>query len=228
MGLAREEYVEKDPVRVLIAEDDLLVCEMIRGLLEDVGYQVVGEAANGREVIDLISGLDGTPEQSDVVLMDIEMPEMDGIEATRRILAEHPLPVVALTAYETPEWVCRATDAGIGAYLVKPPNASEIERAITVAMARFKDMQKVWHLNAELADRNRKLESAFAHIKTLQRLLPICVNCKKIRVDDGYWQEVDVYIAEHTDTEFTHGLCPDCQIKLYPPEIYPYLYEDND
>lgn len=220
--------MSKDPVRVLIAEDDLLVCAMIRGLLEEVGFQVVGEASTGREVIDLLAGLEGTPDQPDVVLMDIEMPGMDGIEATRCILAECPLPVVALTAYETPECVSRATDAGVGAYLVKPPNASEIERAVTVAIARFKDMQNVWRLNAELADRNRALEDALAHIRVLQRLLPICVHCKKIRDDDGYWQEVDVYISDRTNTEFTHGLCPDCQIKLYPPEIYPYLYEQDE
>ncbi|MBN1935305.1 MAG: response regulator transcription factor [Anaerolineae bacterium] len=220
--------MEQGRVRVLIAEDDLLVCEMIRGLLQDGGYQVVGEAVNGHQVIDLIVQLEGTPQRPDVVLMDVEMPEMNGVEATQQILAEHPLPVVALTAYETPDWVRRMTDAGIGAYLVKPSNAREIERAITVAMARFKDMQKVQHLNAELAARNRKLEAALAHVKLLQGLLPICAHCKKIRDDSGYWHDIDVYLSEHTDTQFTHGLCPDCQIKLYPPEIYPYLYENDD
>lgn len=217
---------DKD-VRVLIVEDDLLVGEMINGLVREIGHRVVGEAINGYEAITLLERLIGTPQQPDVVLMDIEMPEMDGVETTRQILARHPLPVVALTAYETPECVRRMAEAGVGAYLVKPPGAREMDRAIVIAMARFKDMQELRQLNAQLAERNRELEEALAHIRRLQRLLPICAHCKKIRTDEGYWQEVDIYISEHTDTQFTHGLCPECQLKLYPPEIYPYLYQDD-
>jgi|GEM_PF-1199332 len=217
-----------DHARVLIVEDDLLVSAMVHGLLQEIGYQVVGEATNGEEAIDMLTRLIDTPQQPDVILMDIEMPGLDGVAATRQILAAYPLPVVALTAYETPECVHRMADAGVGAYLVKPPNAREIERAIIVATARFQDMQELKRLNAQLVERNHELEEAMAHIKKLQRLLPICAHCKKIRTDEGYWQEVDVYISEHTETQFTHGLCPECQLKLYPPEIYPYLYQDDE
>jgi two-component system, sensor histidine kinase and response regulator len=144
-------------VRVLIAEDDYLVSEMVRGLLEEKAYVIVGEAANGREALELTRTL-----QPDVVLMDIKMPDMDGIEAARSIYRDCPVPVVVLTAYETPELVEQASAAGVGAYLVKPPNAQEIEGAINVAMARFGDLMKLRRLNAELKARNAELD-AFSH-----------------------------------------------------------------
>jgi AmiR/NasT family two-component response regulator len=201
----------KKDVRVLIVEDDSLVSEMIQGLLEDIRYTVAGKAADGQQAVDMVQSL-----QPDVVLMDIEMPHMNGIEATRRIYECCPTPVVVLTAYETPELVEEASTAGVGAYLVKPPNTRQVERAITIAMARFNDMTKLDHLNTELQARNEELQEALAQVKILSGLLPICSNCKKIRDDQGYWQQVEIYISEHSEAEFSHGLCPDCIQTLYP------------
>ena len=135
----------EDPVRVLIAEDDHLVGEMVKGYLEEAGYAVVGEAANGLEAVYLAKSL-----RPDVVLMDIKMPDMDGIEATQRIQSSSPTPVVVLTAYDTPDLVEQAGEAGVGAYVVKPPAKREIERAIAIAMARFEDMMDLRRLNEEL------------------------------------------------------------------------------
>lgn len=191
-------------VGVLIAEDDPLVSEMIRGTLEDLGYTVVGEAIDGRQAVELTGVL-----QPDVILMDIEMPGVNGIEAAQQIYATHPTPIVMLTAYETPTLVQQASMAGVGAYLVKPPRARELERAIIIAMARFDDLMKLRRLNKEL-------QAALAKVKMLSGLLPICASCKKIRDDKGYWQQVEVYIQDHSEAEFTHGFCPDCLAKLYP------------
>jgi len=68
----------------------------------------------------------------------------------------------------------------------------------------------------ELEDRNIELEAVIANVKTLKTLLPICSSCKKIRDDKGYWDQVEVYIANHTDAHFSHSLCPECVRKLYP------------
>ena len=144
-------------VRVLIAEDDYLVSEMIKVELQKVGYAVVGEAMSGLEAVEKTASL-----QPDVVLMDIKMPDMDGLEATRRIYEYCPTPVVVLTAYETADLVKEASAAGVGAYLVKPSNAREIERAITIAMARFGDLMELRRLNTKLQVRNEELD-AFAH-----------------------------------------------------------------
>jgi two-component system sensor histidine kinase/response regulator len=148
---------DNSDVRVLIAEDDYLVSEMVKGLLKEAAYSVVGEATGGREAIRMAQSL-----QPDVILMDIKMPDLDGIEATERISESCPTPVVVLTAYETPELVERASLAGVGAYLVKPPNVSEMERAITVAIARFDDLMELRRLNTALEERNAELD-AFAH-----------------------------------------------------------------
>jgi two-component system, response regulator PdtaR len=203
--------MQAQDIRVLIVEDDSLVSEMIHGLVEDLQYRVVGKANDGRQGVEMVATL-----HPDVVLMDIEMPRMDGLEATRRIFAQHPTPVVILSAYENPQLLKEASQTGVGAYLVKPPNMRQVERAITIAMARFKDIMELRRINLELKTRNQEIEAAMAEIKTLSGLLPICSNCKKIRDDQGYWQQVEVYIAKHSDADFSHGLCPDCMKKLYP------------
>ncbi|HRV94306.1 MAG TPA: response regulator [Anaerolineae bacterium] len=198
-------------IGVLIAEDDYLVSKMIRGKLEETGYIIVGEAADGREAVDLTR-----TEQPDVVLMDIEMPYLNGIEAAAEIQQHCPTPVVILTAYDTPELIIKASEAGIGAYLRKPPHAKELQIAITVAMARFGDLMELDRLNEALRLRNKELQAALDQIKTLKGLLPICAQCKKIRDDEGYWHEVEVYIREHSDADFSHGICPSCLRILYP------------
>lgn len=196
--------------RVLIAEDDPMVGEMIQGMLEGMAYNVIGRALNGEQAAEMTE-----TQQPDVVLMDIAMPKMNGIEATRHIQLCCPVPVVILTAYETPDLLQRASEAGAGAYLIKPPNELELERAITIAVARFEDMMELRELNTQLQTRNSELQAALDKVKQLSGLLPICANCKKIRDDDGYWQDVAVYIRDHSEAEFSHGVCPDCMQELY-------------
>lgn len=198
-------------ISVLVAEDDPLVSEMVQGILTDLGYRVVGEAIDGQQVVELTRQL-----KPQVVVMDIEMPVANGIEATQSINQTCPTPIVILTAYETPGLLAQATSAGIGAYLIKPPKAQELDRAIAIALARFNDLIEVRRLNAELHARNEELQTMLARVKTLSGLLPICASCKKIRDDHGYWQQVEVYLREHADVDFSHGLCPDCAQRLYP------------
>jgi len=195
---------DRNQVRVLVVEDDHLVSEMVCGTLEEIGYLVLGEAKDGREALAMVASL-----SPDVVMMDIKMPDMDGIEATRRIMEVHPVPVVALTAYENPELMREAVSAGLGAYLVKPSTAREMERAITVAMARFDDIMELRRLN-------EKLNETLAKVKQLSGLLPICASCNMIRDDGGRWQQLEIYIHEHSEAEFSHSLCPGCFKKLYP------------
>jgi YesN/AraC family two-component response regulator len=208
----------KQKVRVLIAEDDFLVGQMIRGTVEELGCTVIAEADNGVEAVRLVETI-----QPDLVLMDIQMPDMNGIEAARLIYESRPTPVVVLTAYETSTLVEQASRAGVGAYLVKPPNARELERAITIALARFEDMLELQRLNTELQLRYTEkealvseLQAALAKVKLLSGLLPICASCKKIRDDQGYWTQIEVYIRDHSEAEFSHGICPTCAKTLYP------------
>ncbi len=205
-------------VRVLIAEDDFLVGEMIRGVLDELGYESAGTASDGRKAVEMTETL-----RPDVVIMDIKMPEMDGVQATQAIQRRCPTPVVVLTAYDEPELLQKTSAAGVGAYLVKPPRAAEMERAIEIARARFQDMLELRNLNTALESRNRDLREALANVKTLRGLLPICSSCKKIRDDAGYWRQVEEYFSEHSEVDFSHGLCPDCLKRMFPE----YYEEDG-
>ncbi len=132
-------------VRVLIAEDDYLISKSTAALLKRMGYTVVGQALDGREAVEMTQSL-----RPDVILMDVKMPVMDGIEAIQHIYETCPTPVVALTAYATSEVTEQAIAAGTGAYLTKPASPPQMERAINITMARFADMMELRRLNAEL------------------------------------------------------------------------------
>jgi two-component system, response regulator PdtaR len=192
------------PLRVLIVDDQESIRELLRRQLEKIGHTVVGKASNGMQAIELTRSL-----QPDIVLMDIEMPKMDGLEATKKILEKYPRPVVLLTSHDDPEMVRQAGKVGAGAYLLKPPGADEIERTMIIATARFADLMELRRLNSEL-------KQALDNIKILSGLLPICANCKSIRNDKGYWEAVEEYITENTEVHFSHSLCPTCIDKLYP------------
>ena len=151
-------------VRALVVEDDYWAGEMIKSLLQEAGFVVVGKAASGGEAIEMLENLRGSSDQPDVVLMDIEMPGVNGIEATRRIQTQCPTPVVILTAYETDDLIAQASEAGAGAYLVKPPDISEVKRAVSVAIARFDDMMALYQSN-------RRLEETLAELRAAQKQL---------------------------------------------------------
>jgi len=150
--------VKPEETRVLIVEDESLVGEMIQGIVEDIGYKVAGWASTGQQALEMTSHL-----RPDVILMDIKMPQMDGLEATRRICKSFPTPVVLLTAYESPELIQQASAAGAAAYLVKPPDAQAIARTIPLTIARFAEMMAFRLSNRELQTRNEDLD-AFAHM----------------------------------------------------------------
>ncbi len=146
------------PKRVLIVEDDFLVGEKLRGMLEDESYQVIDHTGSGRQAIEMTASL-----RPDVVIMDINLLEMDGLAAARQITAQCPTPIVALTAHESPDLVAQATESGIGYYLVKPASRRDVSRAIEIAAARFDDLMQMRELNAALKDeiaKRRQTEKA--------------------------------------------------------------------
>ena len=201
------------PVRVLIVDDNEELRGTLRSILDVLDHTVAGEAENGAQAITLAQRL-----KPDIIVMDVSMPGMDGITAARKIQTIRPTPVILLTAMDTPDLVEQARDAGVVAYLVKPPDASELQRAIVITLARSRESAELRRLNAELnrvnaelAKRNRQLQRALKTIKTLSGLVPICAWCgKKIQDDDGQWTSIETYIEKHSDAEFTHGICPEC------------------
>ncbi len=127
--------VSKTPVRVVIAEDEALIRLDLKEMLEEEGYEVAGEAADGAKAVELAAGL-----KPDLAILDIKMPVLDGISAAERIAADRICPVVILTAFSQRDLVERARDAGAMAYLVKPFTKADLVPAIEIAVSRFQEM----------------------------------------------------------------------------------------
>jgi response regulator NasT len=134
----------------VIAEDEALIRLDLKEMLEEEGYQVAGEAADGERAVELAAKL--TP---DLVILDVKMPVLDGISAAERIAADQVCPVVILTAFSQRELVERARDAGAMAYLVKPFTKADLVPAIEIAVSRF---QEITALGAEVGTLRERLE----------------------------------------------------------------------
>jgi len=137
--------------RVLVAEDEALIRLDLVEMLREEGYDVVGEARDGQEAVDLTNEL-----HPDLVIMDIKMPRRDGIDAATEIAAARLAPVIMLTAFSQRELVDRARDAGAMAYLVKPFAKADLVPAIEVATTRFAELTA---LESEVADLHERLET---------------------------------------------------------------------
>ena len=134
--------------RVIIADDESLIRMDLREMLTNLGYLVVGEAGDGRSAVNLAREV-----RPDIVIMDVKMPDMDGIEAARLLTEERIAPVLLLSAYSQQELVQRARQAGVAGYLVKPFRESDLTPAIEVVLARFSEFRALEREVASLGDR---------------------------------------------------------------------------
>ena len=123
-------------MRILVAEDETIIRLDLREILERAGYEVVAEARDGEEAVELAAS-----EKPDLAILDVKMPKLDGIDAARRILTDRPIPIVILTAYGQDELVARAVEAGVFGYLVKPFRETDLLPAIQAARARHAELQ---------------------------------------------------------------------------------------
>ena len=138
-------------IRVVIADDESIIRLDLKTLLEEMGHTVVGEAADGQKALELARSL-----KPDVVIMDIKMPVMDGLDAAKIISDEKIAPVVLLTAYSQKDLIERAKGAGVFGYLVKPFQESDLLPAIEIAIARYLEAQD---LESTVGDLEQKLET---------------------------------------------------------------------
>jgi two-component system, response regulator PdtaR len=143
--------------RIVIADDESIIRMDLREILTQLGYDVVGEASDGRAALELTRKL-----RPDLVILDIKMPTMDGIEAAQFVTGEGLAPVVLLTAYSEQALIGRAKNAGVAGYLVKPFRESELMPVIELALARFSEMKE---MEGEVGALKEKLEAR----KTIER-----------------------------------------------------------
>jgi AmiR/NasT family two-component response regulator len=133
--------------RVVIAEDEAIIRLDLKEILEAEGYEVVGETGRGDEAVELVA-----QHQPDIAILDIKMPGIDGIEAARRISADHRVAVLILTAFSQRNLIEEARDAGVAAYLVKPFQRGELVPAIAVATARFEEYRAIEDEHTRLSE----------------------------------------------------------------------------
>jgi response regulator RpfG family c-di-GMP phosphodiesterase len=140
------------------------------------------------------------------------MPDLDGYQVCERLKADprtRDIPVIFLSALDQIRDKVKAFTSGGVDYITKPFQIEEV-------LARVETHLRLRALQEQLAARVRELEEALAQVKTLRGLLPICANCHKVRDDQGYWQDVTLYVSDHSEVDFSHGICPDCFRELYP------------
>jgi CheY-like chemotaxis protein len=192
-------------MNILIAEDDPVSRRLLHATLTTWGY-AVSATANGTEALAVLQREDAPS----LAILDIMMPEMDGLEVCRKVRESQPtVPpyIILLTAMATKENVVKGLEAGANDYLSKPFHRDELRVRVGVGVQML-DLQRA------LTERVKELEAAFSQVKQLQGMLPICSYCKKIRNDQNYWQRVEGYISDHTNVEFSHGICPDCSVRV--------------
>lgn len=178
-------------MRILIADDDRMSTVMLVGTLEKWGFETV-VAYDGLDAWHRIT--EAAPPQ--LAILDWMMPGIDGPELCRRVRAAPlatPIYLILLTARTGRGDVVEGLDAGADDYLTKPFDPDELRARIHVG---------------------RRTLDMMAHIRQLAGLLPICSYCKRVRSDRDYWQSVESYLAERTDVNLSHGVCPECLAKV--------------
>jgi DNA-binding NtrC family response regulator len=210
---------------ILIVDDDESTRRSLTLIFGKKGYETE-TAGTGREAIEKAQD-----RFFNLALLDIKLPEVEGVELIAPLKEMHPdMAVIVATAYASLETAVRALNEGASAYITKPLNMDEVLATVREAlekqrlvMENRRLLQTVQQQLAELRQAEEvreklihELQDALAEIKTLRGILPICSSCKKIRDDEGYWHQVEVYIRDHSEAEFSHGLCPECAKKLYP------------
>jgi len=140
-----------ESLRIVIADDEPIIRLDLRKTLENMGHQVVGEAGDGARAVEIAREL-----KPDIIILDIKMPEMDGIEAAKIVTTEGVAPVLLLTAYSQKDLVDRAKDAGVFAYLVKPFKEADLLPAMEIAISRYEEFVE---LENEVTDLENKLDT---------------------------------------------------------------------
>ncbi len=202
---------------ILIVDDKPENLFALEQVLNKLGARII-KAASGNEALAFTLN-----HEFALILLDVKMPEMDGYEVAEIIRGEEKtkdIPIIFLTAnYTLDSHFLKGYDVGAFDYIIKPLNPA-------VLLSKVKVFLELDRKEKEQKRLIKELSLALEKVKTLSGLLPICSSCKKIRDDKGYWQQVEVYIKEHTEADFSHSLCPMCVKKLYP-EYYDQIYPEE-
>lgn len=197
-------------MKVLVVENDPVSQEILSGVLPKWGYEVV-KAVDGLEGLEKMA----LPEPPELVLLDWMMPRMDGLGFIKKIragISDNPPYIIMLTSRSEKKHIVTGLESGANDYITKPYDKDELRVRLNVGR-RMVELQRA--LLKKISD----LESALKQINVLEGMIPICMYCKKIRDDRNYWNQIEGYIAAHTNATFTHGICPECYKKVVKESI---------
>jgi PleD family two-component response regulator len=192
-------------MRALVADDDRVAAEMLKRALVRWEFEVTVVADGAAAWRHLQEAAAPT-----LAVLDWMMPNLEGADVCRRVrrdLAHANTYLILLTSLDSRKDLVAGLDAGADDYVVKPFDIEELRARVQVGV-------RVLTLRQQLAERVAELQAALSNVKQLQGLLPICSYCKRIRGDDQYWEQVESYIAERSDAQFSHGICPNCYVDL--------------
>lgn len=229
----------ENTIRVLMLEDATADAALIEDELKSAGLNFVSRIVSNRK--DYLAALDNF--YPDIILSDYDLPQYDGLTAlndARLRLSIDIIPFILVTGAIAEDLAIDILIKGASDYVMKhrlqrlvPAVHRALEEALEIksrkeaeaALRKAHDelemqvMQRTAELQNEIEERKKTeeaLREALARIKTLSGLLPICASCKKIRDDHNDWIQIESYIKNHSDADFTHGVCPECAVKLYP------------
>jgi len=189
-------------MKILIAVDDEGSRHVIETALVEWGHSVLGTAGGSQALEELQRG----DCDAQLAIVDWMMTGLNGGEICSRIREDAGLRsmyLIVLTAQAANSDVAAALEAGADDYITRPFDDHQLRARVNVGV-------RVSMLQRELAIHIKGLEDAMSRVKQLQRLLPICCYCKRIRDDGNYWQAVDSYLSVHSGVEFSHSICPAC------------------
>jgi len=205
--------MEKQIFKVLLIEDDADDTLLLQGMIEESQEDL--ELFEIETVNRLSTGLERLAQGGiDILLLDLGLPDSMGIDTLRTTRAQAPeMTIVVLTGHVDSHLGLEALQEGAQDYQVKGlVNGPLLVRSMRYAIERKR-------LEREKEALIGELKAALAKVRVLSGLLPICASCKKIRDDTGYWHQIESYITDRSETEFSHGICPGCMEKLYPDYV---------
>ena len=212
--------MDTPPIKVLLVDDDHDDYVILRDLFLEIEV--------GKFRLEWVETYDAAIERMvrnkyDVCLVDYLLGERNGLELLNEAVKNGcKTPMILLTGKGAREVDMAAMKAGASDYLEKGEiGPSLLERSIRYAIERKRTLEEQIRLISQL-------QEALAHVKQLSGLLPMCASCKKIRDDKGYWNQLEAYISDHSEADFSHGICPECVKKLYPEYAHAFdAYEKS-
>ncbi len=192
-------------MRALIADDDPVTAALVAGSVRRWNLEPI-VAYDGKAAWERLC----EPDPPLLAILDWMMPEIDGLELCRRLRSRESKThtyVILLTGRDSSPDRVTGLEAGADDYLVKPFDIHELRARVNIGV-------RTVSLQQQLSSKIAALEETIANVKQLKGLLPICSYCKKIRSDQDYWQQLEGYISDHSDAQFSHGVCPGCYDKV--------------